>query len=273
MNIKKGDIVGRKSYGKDIYFIVNQILTTTRNHKFAILKGLNIRIEADSPIEDLDIIGKDEIISSIKKYDSFLEERIKKNRIYESNEKNFTRQKIYLGKILHLDGDRRYSDKSAKYYNKAGLNAIVKNVPENRQASIVVPLLKKYNPDILIVTGHDAMLKKGTNYNNIYNYRNSRHFINTVKEARRWGSSSDKLVIFAGACQSFYEAIIASGADFASSPGRILIDFVDPLIVAEKIAIADECRFVTSNEISREIKEGVKGVSGVGARGKKKIIG
>ena len=73
-----------------------------------------------------------------------LEERIKKNRIYESNEKNFTRQKIYLGKILHLDGDRRYSDKSAKYYNKAGLNAIVKNVPENRQASIVVPLLKKY---------------------------------------------------------------------------------------------------------------------------------
>ena len=273
MNIKKGDIVGRKSYGKDIYFIVNQILTTTRNHKFAILKGLNIRIEADSPIEDLEIIGKDEIINSIKKYDSFLEERIKKNKIYESNEKNFTRQKIYLGKILHLDGDRRYSDKSAKYYNKAGLNAIVKNVPENRQASIVVPLLKKYNPDILIVTGHDAMLKKGTNYNNIYNYRNSRHFINTVKEARRWGSSSDKLVIFAGACQSFYEAIIASGADFASSPGRILIDFVDPLIVAEKIAIADECRFVTSNEISREIKECVKGVSGVGARGKKKIIG
>ena len=77
MNIKKGDIVGRKSYGKDIYFIVNQILTTTRNHKFAILKGLNIRIEADSPIEDLEIIGKDEIISSIKKYDSFLEERKK----------------------------------------------------------------------------------------------------------------------------------------------------------------------------------------------------
>ena len=185
MNIKKGDIVGRKSYGKDIYFIVNQILTTTRNHKFAILKGLNIRIEADSPIEDLEIIGKDEIINNIKKYDSFLEERIKKNKIYESNKKNFTRQKIYLGKILHLDGDRRYSDKSAKYYNKEGLNAIVKNVPENRQASIVVPLLKKYNPDILIVTGHDAMLKKGTNYNNIYNYRNSRHFINTVKEARK----------------------------------------------------------------------------------------
>lgn len=272
MDIKRGDVVGRKSYGKDIYFIVNQILTTTRNHKFAILKGLNIRIEADSPIEDLEIISKEEIINSIKKYDKLLDERIKKNKISEKENKNFTRQKVYLGKILHLDGDRRYSDKSAKYYNKAGLNAIVKNVPENRQANIVIPLLKKYNPDILVVTGHDAMLKNGTNYNNIYNYRNSRHFINTVKEARRWGTSSDKLVIFAGACQSFYEAIMSSGADFASSPGRILIDFVDPLIVAERIAITDEYKFVTSNEISREIKEGAKGVSGIGARGKKRII-
>ena len=171
---------------------------------------------------------------------------------------------------MHLDGDRRYSDKSAKYYNKAGLNAIVKNVPENRQASIVVPLLKKYNPDILIVTGHDAMLKKGTNYNNIYNYRNSRHFINTVKEARRWGSSSDKLVIFAGACQSFYEAIIASGADFASSPGRILIDFVDPLIVAEKVAITDEYKYISIDDICRELRDGKKGVDGIGANGKMK---
>lgn len=270
MSIKKGDIVGRKSYGKDIYFIVNQILVTARNNKFAILKGLNIRIEADSPIEDLEIISKEEIIDSIKKHDNFLEERIKKNKYNESQ--NITRQKVYLGKILHLDGDKRYSEKSAKYYNKAGLNAIVKNIPENRQAGIVVPLLIKYNPDILIITGHDAMLKNGTNYNNIYNYRNSRHFINTVREARRWGSSSDKLVIFAGACQSFYEAIMSAGADFASSPGRILIDFVDPLIVAEKIAITDEYKFVTSNEISREIREGVKGVSGLGARGKKKII-
>ena len=66
---------------------------------------------------------------------------------------------------------------------------------------------------------------------------------------------------------------MCAGADFASSPGRILIDFVDPLIVAEKIAITEEYKFVTSNEISREIKEGPKGVSGVGARGKCKIMG
>ena len=36
-----------------------------------------------------------------------------------------------------------------------------------------------------------------------------------------------------------------AGANFASSPARILIDFMDPIIVAEKIAVTDEKRFVT----------------------------
>ena len=98
---------------------------------------------------------------------------------------------------MHLDGDKKYSEKSYKYYNKTGLNAIVKNIAENKQPQVVFSLLNKFNPDILIITGHDAMLKNGSNYNNIYNYRNSRHFINTVIEARKWGKTSDKLVIFA----------------------------------------------------------------------------
>ena len=75
---------------------------------------------------------------------------------------------IYTGKILHLDGDRKYSEKSEKYYNKMGLNAVVKNIAENKQSRVVIPLLNKYNPDILVITGHDAMLRYGTNYNNIY---------------------------------------------------------------------------------------------------------
>ena len=62
------------------------------------------------------------------------------------------------------------------------------------------------------------MIKKGTRFNDIYNYRNSRHFINTVTEARRWMKNGRNLAIFAGACQSYYEAIIGAGANFASSP-------------------------------------------------------
>ncbi len=35
----------------------------------------------------------------------------------------------------------------------------------------------------------------------------------------------EKFGYFAGACQSYFEALISAGANFASSPARILIDF------------------------------------------------
>ena len=185
MRIKKGDIVGRKSYNKDIYFVVDKIIKSSLNRQIVILKGLNIRILADSPIDDLEIISKEEIISSIKNSEIDLENRIKKSKINE----NRTIKRTYTGKILHLDGDRKYSEKSVRYYNKMGLNAIVKNIAESKQAKVVVPLLKKYNPDILIITGHDAMLKNGTNYSNIYNYRNSRKFYEYCKRGKKMGKN------------------------------------------------------------------------------------
>lgn len=112
--------------------------------------------------------------------------------------------KILTGKILHLDGDRKYTDKSIRYYRKLGLDAIVKNIPERKQPQVVRELLSKYEPDILIITGHDAMIKSGTNFSNIYNYRNSRFFADTVKEARKWECSSDRLSIFARCMSKFF---------------------------------------------------------------------
>lgn len=42
------------------------------------------------------------------------------------------------------------------------------------------------------------MIKKGRDYYDIYNYRNSKYFIQTVKEARRYDQENNKhLVIFA----------------------------------------------------------------------------
>ena len=115
------------------------------------------------------------------------------------------------------------------------------------------------------------MIKNGTGFTDIYNYRNSRYFINTVKEARRASVDKD-IIIFAGACQSYFEAIIEAGADFASSPGRIMIDFTGPLIVAEKVALTESNKFITGGEISKEIKEGERGITGMGVRGKMKRI-
>lgn len=42
------------------------------------------------------------------------------------------------------------------------------------------------------------MIKKGRDFYDIYNYRNSKYFIQTVKEARRYDQETNKhLVIFA----------------------------------------------------------------------------
>ena len=117
------------------------------------------------------------------------------------------------------------------------------------------------------------MIKKETNYNDIYNYKNSRHFIETVKEARRYKEEKNKgLVIFAGACQSYFEAIILAGANFASSPARILIDFLDPLILARKVATTDEHVYITIEDFEKELRDGKKGINGIGSKGKKSII-
>ena len=248
MKVKKGEYVTRKSYGNDIVFVVDRIINLKDGNALAILKGVTFRVEADAPLQDIEKVYESRVIKSKKEMEKLLVERI-------NNYKKQTRGvNIKTGRILHLDGDRRYSEKSARYYKKLGLNAVVKNIPERMQAQVVRGLLERYKPDILIITGHDAMLKKGISYSNIYNYRNSKNFINTVKEARKWARSSSKLVIFAGACQSFFEALIDAGADFASSPGRILIDFVDPLIVAEKIATTDKNKFVSGHDIAKEIK-------------------
>ena len=145
----------------------------------------------------------------------------------------------------------------------------MKNIPEYKQPRVVYNLLKTYNPDILVITGHDGMIKNTARYNDLYNYRNSKYFIETVKEARKYDKeTNNKLVIFAGACQSYFEALICAGANFASSPGRILIDFVDPIIVAEKVAITEKYKYITIDDIERDLRDGKKGINGIGANGK-----
>lgn len=122
---------------------------------------------------------------------------------YKQIANNYNKNLEYTGKILHLDGDKRYSEKTMKYYKRMGLNAVVKNISESKQPQYVIPLLVKHKPDILIITGHDSMIKNGKNYLDIYNYRNSKYFIKSVLNARKWQNSSDKLVIFARSLPKF----------------------------------------------------------------------
>ena len=253
--IKNGDIVGRVSYNKDIFFIVRN----AKNKQKIILEGLFKRILADSNINDLELVD----INEIREQKKIHEDKIfmNENRIIAEN---------LPGTILHLDGDKRYSQKSLNYYNKMGMTAIVKNIPEYKQPIYIYKLLDLYRPDILVITGHDGMIQKNSRFYDLYNYKNSKYFIKSIKEARKYERErNNNIVIFAGACQSFYEALINAGANFASSPARILIDIMDPLIVARAVATTDEFQYIRIEDIENELRDGRKGVGGIGAKRKK----
>lgn len=265
--IKKGDIVVRNSYNRDVIFVVDRVI----KDKIVWLTGITTRLKADAPMEDVEVIEKSEAMRIYNDVNKKIKEVANNIEIEKNNFLKRSDKVIYTGRILHLDGDRRYSEKSSMYYRKMGLRAVVRNVPEFRQSDIVNPLIDRYNPDILVVTGHDGMLKKGKLYEDLYNYRNSRYFAQTVINARK-NEKGKKLVIFAGACQSYYEALIGAGANFASSPARILIDFMDPLVVAKKIATTDSNKFLTINDIEDELRDGERGINRNRRNGQKENI-
>ena len=154
--IKKGDIVARKSHKKDVIFVVNLVI----NNKIAILSGITTRLKADSYLDDLEIVDKREIEKTYKEIEEKIASKANKN-----NQKATTsllkrsNKIIYTGKILHLDGDKKYSEKSNAYYKKMGLKAVVRNIPESRQVNLANDLIDRYNPDIVVITGHDRYAK------------------------------------------------------------------------------------------------------------------
>lgn len=153
--IKKGDIVSRNSYGNDIIFSVVRIMKNET--RIALLKGIDVRIEADALLTDLQIVSREEQIKREKELEQRILTMIEKEKKSKDNRR---KEIIHTGRILHLDGDRKYSEKSKMYYRKMGLNAVVRNVPEYKQSQVINKLLIIYNPDILVITGHDRNDKK-----------------------------------------------------------------------------------------------------------------
>ncbi|KAA5805589.1 sporulation peptidase YabG, partial [Thermoanaerobacterium thermosaccharolyticum] len=111
-------------------------------------------------------------------------------------------------------------------------------------------------------------VKNSRNYSDINNYRNSKYFVEAVKNARNYEPSLDDLVIFAGACQSNYEALISSGANYASSPERVLIHCLDPVLVCEKVAYSHINEIVKIEELIENTITGAPGIGGLQTMGK-----
>lgn len=280
---KVGDIVARKSYNFDIIF---KIININGTKEVADLAGITVRIVADSPVYDLVRISMEEAEKRIRNIETSSRMRIdrsynnmskKYNYKYRNppntNPNMYKKESIFKkpGTVLHIDGDSEYSEKCKINYERMGITANVYNIAEAEQYRYVYELLQKVRPNILILTGHDAFMRKRNDIYNINNYKNSRHFIQGVLEARRYEHNLDNLVIFAGACQSYYEAILSAGANFASAPKRVLIDMMDPLIVAQSIAYTPIGEFVQLENIISNTREGIKGIGGMETRGQYRV--
>lgn len=139
-----------------------------------------------------------------------------------------------------------------------------------KEADIKVEIdkyLRKLNPDIVVITGHDAYYKRKGSIDDVTNYKNTENFIEAVKIARNYEKNQDKLIIIAGACQSNYEELIKAGATFASSPKRINIHALDPAIIASYLAFYDRNKTVDLLDVLDKTKSGSDGIGGVITKG------
>ena len=238
--LKEGDYVSRYSYNNDIVFVIVKI--EENNY---ILKGANERLVADAPIEDL------------KKEEG-------RGKEFEARKPSLEEREDYFympGKILHIDADLDYLNRCLKYYKEASIWATGKCINENEIKFKIKDLITEYSPNIVVITGHDAYNKQ----KNIY--KNSKNFVEAVREARNYEKSHEKLIIIAGACQSDYEELIKAGANFASSPKRINIHALDPAIIATNISMSDATKEINLKEILEHTKYGSDGIGGIITKG------
>ena len=154
------------------------------------------------------------------------------------------------------------------FWNNGSLDAVGVSIKEEEQPEKIVDLVKEIKPDIVVLTGHDSVIKNTRNYLDLDNYRNSKFYRDAVRALRDYNSSYDELVIFAGACQSCYECMLDAGANFASSPNRVLIHCLDPVFVCEKIAYTKINEVVSIQDVIENTITGIRGIGGLQTRGK-----
>ncbi|MDQ0163423.1 sporulation peptidase YabG [Bacillus alveayuensis] len=279
MEIKLGTIVARKSYKCDILFRVVEIKKGKNGNLTAILSGQEMRLMADAPYEDLVVVDKQEINSRAKIEHEKLEQSLfllkqdhqlsrEKQEYYSSSAYSFPDELFHIpGRVLHIDGDSLYLQKCLALYDKIGVPVYGVYCKEDEMPERVMDLLEKYRPDILVITGHDAYSKHKGKISDINAYRHSKHFVKTVRNARRKVPNLDQLVIFAGACQSHFESLIRAGANFASSPSRVNIHALDPVYIVAKISFTPFVESINVWEVLRNTLSREKGLGGIETRG------
>ncbi len=251
LNIEKGSYVSRNSYHNDIVFKV-----ISKKGNVCYLKGEEVRLYADSPIEDLKIEEPKTVDNTS------IAKEIRCSMKCDRDEY------FYLpGKVLHIDGDQDFLNRCLDFYKEAGVYAIGKKISEKNVYEQIRLLLEEFRPDIVIITGHDAYYSKKGKREDLNNYKNTKYYIKAVKEARAYEKSHEKLIIIAGACQSNYEELIKAGANFASSPKRVNIHALDPAIIATTIALTKRSEQIDLISLLEKTKYGKDGIGGIMGNG------
>lgn len=168
---------------------------------------------------------------------------------------------------MHMDGDASYLQKCTAMYDRLGIPVYGAHMRETDMPHQVASLLEMVQPDILVITGHDAFTRsKGTD-KDLKAYRHSKAFAQTVREARKAIPNLDDLIIFAGACQSYFEGLIRAGANFASSPSRVNIHALDPVYIASRVSMTPFLDRVQLSEVLRNTITGEDGLGGIDTKG------
>ena len=245
MIFQVGDLVTRISYNHDVVFKILNI-----KGQIAYLKGMQVRLYADAPLEDLMKYQREE--RDIEEDALLCLDILDRNDFF------------YLpGKVLHIDADVEYLERCLKFYKKNKVMAIGKQISESEVSKQIKNLLLEYQPDIVVITGHDAYYSKKGSKKDSKNYKNTENFVKAVKEARKFEKSHEKLVIIAGACQSNYEELIRAGANFASSPKRVNIHALDPAIIATVLAMSERNKEIDLVYLLAKTKYGANGMGGI----------
>ncbi|MDD2421616.1 MAG: sporulation peptidase YabG [Heliobacteriaceae bacterium] len=276
--IRVGDIVSRTSYGNDIYFRVIKIRQGATGPE-AVLQGLDMRLEADAPLQDLEVLPVTEVFRYKQRLfltrhhliSRIISEHHKTGLLRNAGQKTDTRHKLeYMipGAVLHIDGNAEYLELCLNTYKQLGLKAWGFHHPETDFPRVIGGYLEAFNPDILVITGHDSFFKGKVDFHALESYRHSHLFIEAVRVARKVMPGRDDLVIFAGACQSNYEALLTAGANFASSPHRIMIHALDPVFIAERIAYTPVNEYIELKDLIDSTITGGDGIGGIATRGR-----
>jgi spore coat assemly protein len=278
VDIKLMDLVGRRKYNCDILFRVIDI-QEMNGQKLVVLYGADIRLVADALYDDLVVINQNQRSKITEEYRTLEEQSyrlfaqdidlIKQRQEYEATG-GYVKSSNYFqipGKVLHLDGDAAYLEKCMTLYEKIGVPVTGIHCNEKEMPNQIGKLIDRFRPDILVITGHDAYSKAKGKMTDINAYRHSKHFVQTVREARKKIPHLDQLVIFAGACQSHFESLIYAGANFASSPSRINIHALDPVYIVAKISFTPFMERINVWDVLRNTLTGEKGLGGIESKG------